>query len=97
MQRTKALALTADADDTGLIAYSDASYAPEGNQLSHRVGGFLSRVAGVLAFSTDRPLSRSAQQKSELVAGLDAVVALQSAEAMLSEFGVSRSRQDSKG
>eukprot|EP00439_Symbiodinium_sp_Y106_P001500 s9966_g1.t1 len=32
VQRTKALALTADADDTGLIAYSDASYAPEGNR-----------------------------------------------------------------
>ena len=32
MQRTKALALTADADDTGLIAYSDASYAPEGSE-----------------------------------------------------------------
>ncbi|OLQ05931.1 Transposon Ty4-H Gag-Pol polyprotein [Symbiodinium microadriaticum] len=32
VRRTKALALTADADDTGLIGYSDASYAPEGNR-----------------------------------------------------------------
>ena len=57
VQRTKALALTADADDTGLIAYSDASYA---------VGGFLSRVAGVLAFST----SPSAPQNQSLLLAL---------------------------
>ncbi|OLP77950.1 hypothetical protein AK812_SmicGene41930 [Symbiodinium microadriaticum] len=30
--RTTALALTGDVDETGLIAYSDASYAPEGNR-----------------------------------------------------------------
>ena len=32
LQRTKALTLTANADDTCLCAYSDASYAPEGNR-----------------------------------------------------------------
>ena len=87
VQRTKALALTADADDTGLIAYSDASYAPEGNR-SH---------AGWVVFLHGSPVCwRSARQafvtlstaESELVAGLDAVVALQSAEAMLSDFGI---------
>ena len=88
MQRTKALSLTANADDTGLIAYSDASYAPEGNR-SH---------TGWVVFLHGSPVCwRSARQsfvtlstaEAELVAGLDAVVALQSAEAMLSEFGVS--------
>ena len=88
VQRTKGLALTADADDTGLIAYSDASYAPEGNR-SH---------TGWVVFLHGSPVCwRSARQafvtlstaEAELVAGLDAVVALQSAEAMLSEFGVS--------
>ena len=87
VQRTKALALTADADDTGLIAYSDASYAPEGNR-SH---------TGWVVFLHGSPVCwRSARQafvtlstaESELVAGLDAVVALQSAEAMLSDFGI---------
>ncbi|CAE7397683.1 GIP, partial [Symbiodinium sp. CCMP2456] len=88
VQRTKALSLTANADDTGLIAYSDASYAPEGNR-SH---------TGWVVFLHGSPVCwRSARQsfvtlstaEAELVAGLDAVVALQSAEAMLSEFGVS--------
>ena len=89
MQRTKALALTADADDTGLIAYSDASYAPEGNR---------SHTGWVVVFHHGSPVCwHSARQafvtlstaEAELVSGLDAVVALQSAEAMLSEFGVS--------
>ena len=88
VQRTKALALTADADDTGLIAYSDASYAPEGNR---------SHTGWVVFFHGSPVCWRSARQafvtlstaEAELVAGLDAVVALQSAEAMLSEFGVS--------
>ena len=88
MQRTKALALTADADDTGLIAYSDASYAPEGNR---------SHTGWVVFFHRSPVRWRSARQafvtlstaEAELVAGLDAVVALQSEEAMLSEFGVS--------
>ena len=80
--RTTALALTADVDETGLIAYSDASYAPEGKPFTRR--GFPSRVAGVQAFVT---LNTA---EVELVAGLDAVVALQSAEAMLCELMVSR-------
>ena len=87
IQRTKAFVLTAGADDTGLIAYSDASYAPEGNR-SH---------TGWVVFLHGSPVCRrSARQafvtlstaESELVAGLDAVVALQSAEAMLSDFGI---------
>ena len=87
VQSTKGFALTADADDTGLIAYSDASYAPEGNR-SH---------TGWVVFLHGSPVCwRSARQafvtlstaESELVAGLDAVVALQSAEAMLSDFGI---------
>ena len=87
IQRTNAFVLTAGADDTGLIAYSDASYAPEGNR-SH---------TGWVVFLHGSPVCwRSARQafvtlstaESELVAGLDAVVALQSAEAMLSDFGV---------
>ncbi|CAE7561459.1 GIP [Symbiodinium natans] len=87
VQQTKAFALTADADDTGLVAYSDASFAPDGNR-SH---------TGWVVFLHGSPVCwRSARQafvtlstaESELVAGLDAVVALQSAEAMLGEFGV---------
>ena len=87
IQRTKAFVLTAGADDTGLIAYSDASYAPEGNR-SH---------TGWVVFLHGSPVCwRSARQafvtlstaESELVAGLDAVVALQSAEAMLSDCGI---------
>ncbi|CAE7492518.1 GIP [Symbiodinium natans] len=87
VQQTKAFALTADADDTGLVAYSDASFAPDGNR-SH---------TGWVVFLYGSPVCwRSARQafvtlstaESELVAGLDAVVALQSAEAMLGEFGV---------
>ena len=87
IQRAKAFVLTAGADDTGLIAYSDASYAPEGNR-SH---------TGWVVFLHGSPVCwRSARQafvtlstaESELVAGLDAVVALQSAEAMLSDFGI---------
>ena len=87
VQSTKGFAPTADADDTGLIAYSDASYAPEGNR-SH---------TGWVVFLHGSPVCwRSARQafvtlstaESELVAGLDAVVALQSAEAMLSDFGI---------
>ena len=86
LQRTKALTLAANADDTCLCAYSD-SYAPEGNW-SH---------TGWVVFLHGAPLCwRSARQsfvtlstaESELVAGLDAVVALQSAEAMLQDFGV---------
>ena len=87
VQQTKAFRVTADADDTGLVAYSDASFAPDGNR-SH---------TGWVVFLYGSPVClRSARQafvtlstaESELVAGLDAVVALQSAEAMLGEFGV---------
>ena len=87
IQCTKAFVFTAGADDTGLIAYSDASYAPEGNR-PH---------TGWVVFLHGSPVCwRSARQafvtlstaESELVAGLDAVVALQSAEAMLSDFGI---------
>ena len=65
-----------------------ASYAPEGNR---------SHTGWVVFFHGSPVCWRSARQafvtlstaEAELVAGLDAVVALQSAEAMLSEFGVS--------
>ena len=92
VQRTRGTLLTAEADDTQRVAYSDASYAPEGNR---------SHTGWVVFLHGSRVCCRSARQsfvtlstaKAELVAGLDAVVALQSAEAMLSDFGVTGLRK----
>ena len=94
VQRTKGTLLTAEADDTQLVAYSDASYAPEGNR-SH---------TGWVVFLHGSPVCwRSAWQSfvtlstAELVAGLDAMVALESAEAMLLDFGVAAGAQGTFG
>ena len=87
IQRTKAFVLTAGADDAGLIAYSDASYAPEGNR-SHTGWVVFLRGSPVCWRSARQAFVTLSTAESELVAGLDAVVALQSAEAMLSDFGV---------
>ena len=87
LQRTKALTLTANADDTCLCAYSDASYAPEGNR-SHTGWVVFLHGAPVCLRSARQSFVTLSTAESELVAGLDAVVALQSAEAMLQDFGV---------
>ena len=87
LQRTKALTLTANADDTCLCAYSDASYAPEGNR-SHTGWVVFLHGAPVCWRSARQSFVTLSTAESELVAGLDAVVALQSAEAMLQDFGV---------
>ena len=80
MQSTKA-----DADDTGLVAYSDASFAPEGNR-SHTGWVVFLHGSPICWCSARQAFVTLSTAESELVAGLD--VALQSAEAMLSAFGV---------
>ena len=84
---TKAFALTVGADDTDVIAYNDASYAPTGNR-SHTGWVVFLHSSPVCWRSTRQAFVTLNTAELELVAGLEAVVALQSAEAMLSDFGV---------
>ena len=87
IQRTKAFVLTAGADDTGLIAHSDASYAPEGNR-PHTGWVVFLHGSPVCRRSARQAFVTPSTAESELVTCLDAVAALQSAEAMLSDFGI---------
>ena len=87
VQRTKSAALTAEADDSGLVAYSDASFAPEGER-SHTGWVVFLHGLPVCWRSARQPFVTLSTAESELVAALDAVVALQSTEAMLSDLAV---------
>ena len=69
IQRTKAFVLTAGADDTGLIAYSDASYAPKVTGRT-QAGLFSCTVLLFVGARPGRPSSRLALLSRNLLPAL---------------------------
>ncbi|CAE7762214.1 unnamed protein product [Symbiodinium sp. CCMP2592] len=88
LQRTANLCLVYDGDSSGLAAYCDASFAPEGGR-SHT--GWLVQLHGcTIAWRSGRQSTVTlSTAESELMAMSEAVLALQSVDSMMQDIKVS--------